>query len=276
MHLGLGFSCFTVFCVGSTISSLGIRVPSVPAEARDIAAKEDGGAKARPSRLTGWPAIAAVAVLAAAFVALLAWGVALPLMELRLDMALLYERRPMLKAFEGFINELHLPELMHEEVSGWSCLRALWTEVLRGEVNSGLALVMFGGFMILMPFLDMLVLLLAACFMHGPSPNSRGSRAALATSRVLRKLSMLDVAIMGVVVIVLSMQGMKRNGVILSMREGIPVLAGAKVCHFLASSIVERVRDSSDKLNDVATEGSSSEVSTEVGTEQSETSLEEP
>jgi len=247
MQLGLGFSCFTVFCVGSTISSLGIPVPSLSEEAREaIAGGAERGAKVRTSRLVGRPALALVAALAVAFAALLAVGVALPVMELRLDMALLYSQKPQLKLLESFINSLRLPELMHEEVSGWTCLLTLAKDISKGSVNSGLALVMYGVFTILIPFLDMLALLLAACSMRSGSDslNTWRTKAALAASRVLWKLSMLDVSIMGVVVIVLSMENLRQNGVILAMRQGIPVLLGAEICHYLAWFIVRRVHAS--------------------------------
>jgi len=246
MELGLGFSCFTIFCVGSTVSSLGIRVPSLPAEARDVPSEEGERLPVKMSCLVGWPTFASVTALAVIFVALLGAGVILPVMELRLDMALLYERKPELKLLEQFINDLHLPELMHEEVSVWTCLRTLSGEILQGSVNSGLAFLMYGVFATLMPLLHMLTLVLAASRMRGGScsPNSRRPNPALAVSRVLGKMSMLDVSIRGVVVIVLSMVSMRDSGVILSIQKGIPLLIGAEICRYLAAFLVSRAHTS--------------------------------
>mmetsp|Transcript_20410 Transcript_20410/g.51022 ORF Transcript_20410/g.51022 Transcript_20410/m.51022 type:complete len:497 (-) Transcript_20410:40-1530(-) len=278
MHLGLGFSCFAVFCVGSTVSSLGVPLPSLPADARETAEVGERQAKVT-CRLAGWPALALVVALTVAFTTLLLVGMTLPVMELRLDMALLYEKKPQLKPLQGFINELHLPELMHEDVSGWTCLLTLAADIAKGNVNSGLAFVLYGVFTFLLPFLDMLALLFAACCMHRSSKgsdggvgsksdncsrtsddgssssgsssgsscsarrsSSRGADFALAASHVLGKLSMLDVSIMGVVVIVLSMESMRENGVILSMRLGIPILLGAEICHYLAWFVLCRMR----------------------------------
>merc|ERR1719204_1553701 len=56
MDLGLGFTCFCVFCVGSTVSSLGIRMP--PA-----LGSEGGSAEAAPKRaIPRW--VAAVLLVA--------------------------------------------------------------------------------------------------------------------------------------------------------------------------------------------------------------------
>merc|ERR1719382_1431203 len=117
MELGLGFTCFSLFCVGSTVSCLGVRVPSLPLESREIMEP------ALPrSRLAGRFAFPAAALLAFAFAVLVGVGVAMPSMELHLDTTLLYAVHPELKDFSAFIDAMGLPQLMQTKVSVWHCL----------------------------------------------------------------------------------------------------------------------------------------------------------
>jgi len=241
MQFGLGFSCYVVFCVGSTISSLGIPVPNVPAKPREVTSKEqESQPQVRTSRRMGWPTLALVAALAASFIVLLAVGVALPVMELRLDMALLYEEKPQLKPLASFLSTLDLPELMHEVVSGRSCLLTLMADISQGSISSGLAFMMYAVFTVLLPFLDMLALLLSACRLRSSSGHAGTSDAATSAARILGKLSMLDVSVVGIVVVVLSMTSMRHSGVIVSMREGVLFLLLAVLCRYAASFAVRR------------------------------------
>lgn len=167
-------------------------------------------------------------------------------MELRLDMELLYERKPQLAAFREIIDKLGLQELMHADVSVMRALRGLSGWMANGEVNCGIAFAMYGLFVVAAPVLDMLALLVvAACsgLCKGSAPRGGVPRRAMAFSRVLGKLSMLDVSIMGTVVIVLSLSNMKKNGVSLSLNYGTLALFGAEVCHYTTSHIVRRLHE---------------------------------
>merc|ERR1711976_883049 len=59
-------------------------------------------------------------------------------------------------------------------------------------------------------------------------------------SAKLKKLSMLDVSIMGVVVVVMSLRNLRAKGVIISIRYGLVVMMAAEVCHYLAFYVVSR------------------------------------
>mmetsp|Transcript_93812 Transcript_93812/g.235543 ORF Transcript_93812/g.235543 Transcript_93812/m.235543 type:complete len:473 (+) Transcript_93812:86-1504(+) len=263
VQFGLGFSCYAVFCVGSTISSLGFPVPDLRSEAREVTRQErESQPQVEMSRRMGWPTLPLVAALVASFIVFLAVGMTLPVMELRLDMALLYEEKPQLKPLEGYISTLHLPELMHEEVSGWTCLHTLVADISKGSINSCLAFMMYGVFTMLLPLMDVIALLIAACLMRisGSHAGLGGSDPALTAARVLGKLSMLDVSIVGIVVIVLSMREMRQSGVIVSMREGVPVLLAAVICRYAASFIVNRAHASS-KCSERASEGAADQRS---------------
>merc|ERR1712048_298924 len=60
----------------------------------------------------------------------------------------------------------------------------------------------------------------------------------MSISRKLKKLSMLDVSIMGVVVVVMSLRNLSAKGVIISMRYGLVVMLAAEACHYLAFHVV--------------------------------------
>merc|ERR1712190_721401 len=102
---------------------------------------------------------------------------------------------------------------------------------------------MFGGFALLVPLADMLLLLLAACGLHSGRAGSSFLDGVMAVSRVLRKLSMLDVAIVGIAVVVLALRSFREKGVILSMQPGLLVLLGAVICHFLMACLVVRAHE---------------------------------
>merc|ERR1712203_170118 len=76
------------------------------------------------------------------------------------------------------------------------------------------------------PMLDVIALLVAAFF-------PKRAKAALAMSRVLGKISMLDGSMRGTCVIVAALSSLKSNGVIIALSEGMLPLAGAELCHYL-------------------------------------------
>jgi len=246
MQLGLGFTCFSAFCVGSTIASLGIRTPSLPEEAQDAAAPvEKTGAVAIPSVMptSRWGRMAqvAVVVLAVGFAVLLCIGVTLPCMELHLDMNLLYVAQPALKELSFIIDSLGLPDLMHTQVSVLDTIQHTCAWALKGDVNAGIAFLMYAVLVALVPILDMLLLLVLAAISARsakPSQVSKTQQTLRAISHVLRKVGMLDVSLMGVFVVVLSMTTLREDGVILSMSGGALALLGAEVCHYLTAFLV--------------------------------------
>jgi len=183
--------------------------------------------------------------IACAFVTLLAVGVVEPCMELHLDMDLLYRENPDLRKMSAIIDTLGLDELMHEKVSIGQSLKYAGTWALEGEVNSGYAVVMVGIFMLLLPCVDMVLLIAAACTSSGGRRRDGAAGGDLAQkivviSKAVNKLSMLDVAVMGILVVVLSMSTMRSKGVVLDMSPGLYALFGAELCHYVAAWLVHR------------------------------------
>merc|ERR1711879_1073325 len=128
-------------------------------------------------------------------------GLATPCMELHVDMEMLYAHRPALKAYSGILDALDLPGLLHSEVSIWRCVRSLAAWTLDGDLNCMVALVLYAGFAVLLPAVDVAALMVAVT-------SRRCAKPARSVSRVLRKMCMLDVSLMGTVVIVATLSSM--------------------------------------------------------------------
>jgi hypothetical protein len=180
--------------------------------------------------------------LALGFAALLTFGLRSAAMELHLDMGLLYENQPALKALSSIIDSLGLQELLQADVGIWDAIWHMGSWALKGEVNSGIAFVMCAVIVCLFPVLDVMVLLLVTFLGQGDGSlaNHVARRRLLAASRILRKVGMLDVCLVGVVLVTLSFSQMRGKGVVLCIREGTYMLIGAEVCHFLAAWLVAR------------------------------------
>merc|ERR1712190_403208 len=116
---------------------------------------------------------------------------------------------------------------------------------MQGEVTDAIAFVMYVVFVVGMTISDMCVLVLAAVRLatRDGCPQER-IRPVIALSRSIKKLSMLDVSIMGVVVVVMSLRSLRSKGVIISMRYGLGVLLLAELCHYLAFNLVSRAFNS--------------------------------
>lgn len=182
-----------------------------------------------------------------AFMVLMLTGLSITCMELKLDMGLLYAQRPELAGAKSFIDTLNLPDLMHQQVSGWKCIYGLLTWSFNGDINSALALVMYGGFAVALPILDVGTLFLAT--------RGDGTRL-LEVSTKLKKLSMLDVSIMGVLIVVLSLRGMRKKGIVISLGPGTVVLLAAEICHYAISHIVRSLHANKlNRLSDVEHKG---------------------
>jgi len=245
-QLDIGFSCFSVFCVCSTISSLGVSLPKALDDE-----DEDGAASRQPAEATPPLLVCVVgrrgvvfvaAVLGLLFSVLFSVGLQLPCMGLRIDESQLYPPNgPVPYSAKPVVEALAIPDLLNSDVSLWSCIEKLLDEVSSGEANSVFALIMFLVFVVVLSAADVLVLIAAAlrlrCTSDGgvkvSSPQEVAPCPLLATARVLRKLSMLDVAIMGVYVITFCLTIYKKHGIIVSTGPGLPFLLAAEVLHIV-------------------------------------------
>merc|ERR1712113_999657 len=107
-----------------------------------------------------------------------------------------------------------------------------------GDAFSFVAFVMYAVFAILMPTLH--VVLLAAAL-----ANNR-DRSALAAANAVSKLCMLDVSIMGAVVVTCAMSDLRKDGVVVSLSDGIVPLLAAELCRYSIAHIVSSVAENGE------------------------------
>ncbi|CAK0884157.1 unnamed protein product, partial [Prorocentrum cordatum] len=214
------------FCVCSTVSSLGVALPTLPAaedSGRGEAAEQSPPAGAARY---GWLAsgaaraglVVASAGLAVAFAAFFQIGLGLPCMpparrspsdsipiSCRRSDAVRsldklyppYGHIP--KSVKPVIDALQLPQLLHSDVSIWDCTVSLMRLTADGEVSSALALCMLAVFTLALTVLDMLALVAASVRLWcADDPSALPACPFVSVSKVLKKLSMLDVCTMGV------------------------------------------------------------------------------
>mmetsp|Transcript_50070 Transcript_50070/g.119646 ORF Transcript_50070/g.119646 Transcript_50070/m.119646 type:complete len:632 (-) Transcript_50070:63-1958(-) len=219
-QLDVGFSCFSVFCVCSTVSSLGITLPELP------------GLKPRSFWLSRPVSFWLAAVLAVLFVLLFFAGLYMPCMALRIDERQLYPPNGSVPySAKPIVESLAIPDLLKTDISILSCTVWLIQEIGSGEANSLFALVMFGFCVMVLTLAD--VLLLLAALRLAKDDTSASTCSFYRWAKICRKLAMLDVSIMGVYVITFCMGIYKKQGIVVSTRPGLIVLILAEVAHTL-------------------------------------------
>eukprot|EP00931_Biecheleriopsis_adriatica_P087106 TRINITY_DN61620_c0_g1_i1.p1 TRINITY_DN61620_c0_g1~~TRINITY_DN61620_c0_g1_i1.p1 ORF type:complete len:711 (+),score=150.34 TRINITY_DN61620_c0_g1_i1:98-2230(+) len=258
--LDVGFSCFSVFCVCSTVSSLGITLPSLPELEGSDRSTTRTPLLLRCLGKEGFFIL--TASIAGLFVLVFITGLCLPCMALRIDERQLYPPVGSVPySAKPLVESLAIPDLLKSDVSILSCTLGLIGEIGSGEANSIFALVMFGCCVVVLTAADVLLLLASAYRVRSPpaasaqvgGPGSWLSRPGecpfMATARVFRKLAMLDVSIMGVYVITFCLGIYKKEGIVVSTRFGLLVLIAAEVLHtlmyWIVSSVVESIDESS-------------------------------
>lgn len=236
MDVGLGFTCFGLFCLGTTFSSLGLRLPELRTDDG-----ESSSTSAAPSRM-GPMRFAAVVSLALAFMALLCGAVAVPCLEVRADMDLFYANNPDIAEMKVIVDTLGIPQLVHHKTSMLDCLTALSSAMLRGEANAGLAFVFLGCFAICIPLTDAVLMLLGAGGSYwGAAPDT--VEVLTVASRLTRRLAMLDVCALGIAVVVLSLHSfLLTQGLVLSLHWGALAMFGAELCRHLMVLLVGRAQ----------------------------------
>lgn len=270
-ELDVGFTCFALYCVFSTIASLGIEAPDEPAECvrspNDITCRDDNGALAET---TAGPPLAnadvggaaarhiyrkvlfplTVFLLFGGFIAMLAAGVTTPVMSLRIDVDLVFEPTGKVPIkYKDFILSWKLEQLIHSEVTLGRLVNVLAAWGFAGDANYFLAFVLLAGFAIVATVLDMVMLVIVAHLLHfpgalaGDSPTGEHTadpRLARAASWAyyLKKVTMLDVAVAGIVAVTLCGVAYRKSGTILSMELGLLELFFAEVSHYALYHLV--------------------------------------
>jgi len=177
-------------------------------------------------------------VLEVVFAVLLLAGVLTPCMGLHLDTAMLLKPkgpipRSMDWVLQDAIDALELRPMLRAEVSVWHCLTALAGYAAGGEAACIMAFTMLSVFAVSLTVADMAMLAFATFSFGAHGPN-----AAMAVSRVLKHISMLDVFCMGVFVVCLAGKAYGSVGFNLELRLGLLPLACAEAVHCLTYHLV--------------------------------------
>eukprot|EP00441_Pelagodinium_beii_P034396 CAMPEP_0197631328 /NCGR_PEP_ID=MMETSP1338-20131121/8526_1 /TAXON_ID=43686 ORGANISM="Pelagodinium beii, Strain RCC1491" /NCGR_SAMPLE_ID=MMETSP1338 /ASSEMBLY_ACC=CAM_ASM_000754 /LENGTH=417 /DNA_ID=CAMNT_0043202753 /DNA_START=88 /DNA_END=1341 /DNA_ORIENTATION=- len=252
-QLDLGFTAYTMFCLGSTVSSLGMQKPKIKSKLAT-----------RP--MPKW-AFALLCFMAAVFSASLAVGLTLPVMAMRLDIGILVDRGEIPAAYVPIIEDLHIVEMASSDVTipGFIWLMADTSEGF--WLNSWIAVVLLAVFVVALPVFDMITLSIAAL------QSVRGAcSSAFVVSEKVNKLAMLDVASLGIVVVVFSGSIYKKKGLVMSFCPGLLGMILASLCNIVAYQLVKayaplsalEVKDSAIEAKDceLAKEESDSQAST--------------
>ncbi|CAE8589486.1 unnamed protein product [Polarella glacialis] len=254
MILDVGFTCFSVFCLGSTISSLGVRRPPPTADSYDHEAKI--------------PYVGFITSgLFVAFAVLMGIGCSMACMTLRLDIDTLYANGTIDATMKPFVDQLNLPALAHSNVSIWACCIDLLKMMKSAEANSFFAFVMLAIFVLFATVAHMVVLLILAFKVQLRRDEVSSLRRWEEVSAALRKVSMLDVFLVGVLIVVTSGSIYAKQGVVLGFGPGIWILFGAEACHYatyylVALAVANRTKDGLPKGR--ATEDVDSDASEET------------
>jgi len=234
--LDVGFQCFTVFCLCSTFSTLAIHRPKLERQEQQPSASAATPLLLRCGGKQG--ALLIVTLLGTAFTVLLLIGIFIPCLGLHVDTNILVKPKgPVPKSMawmlEDAIDDLKIRPWLQAEVSMWQCIAALAQWSLTGEAACILAFVLLAVFAVALSVMDMLVLAAATLTLEVPESSS-----AMAVSRMLKHVSMLDVFCMGVCVVCLAGQAYSAQGFCLSLRSGLFPLIGAECLHYITFYLV--------------------------------------
>ncbi|CAK9075150.1 Uncharacterized protein SCF082_LOCUS36466 [Durusdinium trenchii] len=249
-RLDIGFTYFSLFCLGSTVASLGIRVPD-----REHFCFQQLGKLLGPRRL-----IFVTMSLSVAFFILFFCGLSQTVMSLKVANSL-PDLVKMVLSFVGL-----KPEDLESEVNVFDLIHGLAQETFEeGKVTSFVGFIMFCVFVIGMTLVDIMALMAASIAAHNRTPAARWMQL----SWIVKKLSMVDVMCMGVLVVTLCFS-MYREYVIVTMGIGQWLLVAAEVVHYFTYYTVKGVIEVTEKVDlgqtakgDEETDLSSDESSTD-------------
>merc|ERR1712039_1089272 len=153
----------------------------------------------------------------------------------------------------------HLAEISKADVSMWACVAELASRVAHGGgPNDCIALGLYVVFVIAFTALDMFVLVIAAFQQHTrlweEAADSEHRFSALGVSHALKKLSMMDVALVGIFIVLLWIR-VREGGVVLAfplglvrlvLRRGVPLL-DLLPCHSRGTAAIQASGSEEDR-----------------------------
>lgn len=237
----VGFPCFAVFCICSTVSTMAVPVPERP-----LSKAEQNG---RPSTLLRWlggerGVALAVGFLAVAFAALFVLGACTPCLAMHWDDAGV-DSQPIPWLGKLSIKALDLGSIVNSEVTIVDCMRAMTRWLLHeGEWTDIVAWVVLGLFAMGCSALDMIALASVAYGLWREPKGETGGSWAIAGARVLKHLEMLDVLVTGILLTTISLEALQDSVLQLSLREGVYFLLAAELVHYAAFFLISEAVDS--------------------------------
>lgn len=230
-RLDVGFTCFSLFCLGSTFASLGIQAP-------DRETSGGCGSFLAKRLIKHGVLFEFMTIFGLCFFVLLFCGVQMPVMALRINDSALYKPVGSIDpSMKMFVDALNIEGLAKADVSCLSSISRLWSFLQWGEINSAIALVMVTVFALACTAVNVGVLICSAYILgqckNEPTDSESYLQNFMLISWVLKKLSMLDVLLMGVVVVTLCASIYKKAGVVISCHGGLIILAAAEAIHYI-------------------------------------------
>ena len=165
---------------------------------------------------------------------------------------------PLPESARTVVDILDLRHLLRSETSIVSCVTDYVGRLHEGEANTVLSLALILVCVVGSTLLDMLALVLAASHLssskgyatlnqaHAEMEHPIAQPVLLPTSckwitiaRTARKLSMLDVAMVGVYLVTVCMSMYAKYGVVVSLEHGMLILLGAELVHALTYHLVD-------------------------------------
>ncbi|CAK9083967.1 Probable ATP-dependent RNA helicase spindle-E [Durusdinium trenchii] len=218
----LGFTCYTLFCWGSTISSLGVHLPVLDEgmtastdTARPWALRYSGCHACDPDSLCGL---------------LCAWDdLVMPWPPSRIKDFGTERSSPMADRRGLSVTRMDGCDVTCTDVARTVVVHIAMAE--ERDANAVLSIIMLVVFVLGLTLLDR--------GLSGTVKNDPDNRCNLITlAKHLKKLAMLDVLILGIIVVVLSGSVYKKQGLVLSPGWGLLALAGAECMHYVAYGLV--------------------------------------
>jgi uncharacterized paraquat-inducible protein A len=230
---GVGFTCFSVFCVISTCTAQAFELPTIETEgAAEVSPGHRSLVSSAHCRQSGNNSfVAGVCSLAFIFGMLMTAGIFVPCMGFH------FQPENVVQTALGI--------RVDTDVTLWTCILGLLQAVRGGEANSLLALVMLLVFVIGFTVLDVVALMVTAVKLHRDSATSEtmpsDTRALASWTTKLKHISMLDVAIVGFLVCI----GGSRQSPNARFwpRAGLWLLFCAEVTHYMIYRFVKNAFD---------------------------------
>lgn len=158
---------------------------------------------------------------------------------------------PLPEAAKPAIDILDLKDLLRSETSIVSCIQDYIARLPEWEANTFISLALMVFCVVGFTLVDMIFLMFAAIELAFGSAfqnplatlnaNLRGylGHSWIDMARILRKLSMLDVAMVGVYLVTVCMSMYAKYGVVVSLEHGMMILLASEIIHSITYYIVE-------------------------------------